>query len=177
MNNGAPSEVLLFQTVSNSEQGLRTLGLFLQDTWRMNSRLTLNIGLRFDQYRSFLPEQQGPTGGRFADATPVQYAEVGNVKTFTHPVPRIGMIFDVTGEGRTVVKANLATYYWNPGTDISNNVNPNSQDYYRRFNWTDGANLPVGTPGRGNGVYDDGETIGNPTCRSAASAAPRWTPT
>ena len=42
-------------------------------------------------------------------------------------------------------------------------MNPNSQDYYRRYNWTDGSNLAVGTPGRGNGVYDDGETIGNPT--------------
>ena len=26
----------------------------------MNSRLTLNLGLRFDRYRSFLPEQDGP---------------------------------------------------------------------------------------------------------------------
>ncbi len=148
LNNGVPAEVYLFQTPSRSEQGLRTLGLYLQDTWRMNSRLTVNIGIRFDQYRSFLPEQEGPSGGPFAPASPQTYAEIGDVKTFNHPVPRIGLIYDVTGEGRTVIKANYAQYFWNPGTDISNNVNPNSQDYYRRYAWSD--------PNR-NGLFDRGE--------------------
>jgi hypothetical protein len=161
LNNGAPTEVILFETPSNSEQGMRTTGLYLQDTWRMNSRLTVNIGIRFDRYRSFLPEQEGPSGGRFSPATPTKYAEVSNVKTFNHPVPRIGLIYDVTGQGRTVIKANYAQYYWNPGTTISNLVNPNSQDYYKRWNWTDGANLPAGTPGRGNGVFDIGENFPN----------------
>ncbi len=160
MNNGVPAEVYLFQTVSNSEQGMRTAGMYLQDTWRMTSRVTVNLGIRFDQYKSFLPEQVGPSGGRFAPATPTNYAAVDDVSTFNHPVPRIGVIFDLTGEGRTVIKANVAKYFWNPGTTISNNVNPNSQDYYRRHTWTDGANLPVGTTGRGNGLFDEGEQQG-----------------
>ncbi len=159
LNNGAPTEVLTFLTPSTSEQGVRTLGLYVQDTWRMTSRVTVNLGIRFDQYKSFLPEQKGPAVGKF-NTTQVDYAAVGNVLTLNHPVPRIGLIYDVTGAGRTVVKANYAQYFWNPGTDIANLVNPNSQDYYRRFNWTDGANLPAGTAGRGNGVFDLGETIG-----------------
>lgn len=157
LNNGAPAEVYLFQTPSRSEQGLRTTGFYVQDTWRMSSRITLNVGLRFDQYKSFLPEQEGPTGGRFAPATATKYAEVGDVKTFNHPVPRIGLIYDVTGAGRTVIKANYAQYYWNPGTDIANNVNPNSQDYFRRYAWDDGLRFAAGTPGRLNNVYDAGE--------------------
>jgi outer membrane receptor protein involved in Fe transport len=156
LNNGNPVEVLLFETPSTSEQGLRTSGFYLQDTWRMSPRFTVNVGLRFDRYRSFLPEQEGPSGGRFSPATPTAYAEVANVKTFNHPVPRVGIIYDVTGEGRTVIKANYAQYYWNPGTDIANVMNPNSQDYYKRYNWTDGANLPAGTAGRLNGRYDAG---------------------
>lgn len=148
LNNGVPSEVLLFQSPVNSEQGLRTNGMFLQDTWRVSSRLTFNIGIRFDQYRSFLPEQEGPSGGRFAPATATKYAEVSNVKTFSHPVPRIGLIYDVTGKGRTVIKANYAKYFWNPGTDIASNVNPNSADYYTRRAWTDRD---------GDLLYDPGE--------------------
>ncbi len=34
---------------------------------------------------SFLPEQEGPSGGRFSPATPSIFAEVDNVKTFNHP--------------------------------------------------------------------------------------------
>ena len=113
----------------------------------MTSRLTMNVGLRFDRYRSFLPEQEGPSGGRFTAATPTHYEEVSDVKTFNHPVPRIGLIFDVTGEGRTVIKANYAKYFWNPGTDISNNLNPNSQDYYTRRAWTDRDNDLLYDPG------------------------------
>lgn len=148
LNNGVPAEVYLFQSPSRSEQGLRTLGLYVQDTWRMGPRFTVNIGLRFDQYRSFLPEQEGPSGGPFAPATAQRFDEVGNVKTFNHPVPRIGIIYDVTGQGRTVIKANYAQYYWNPGTTISNAVNPNSQDYYRRYAWSD--------PNR-SGLFERGE--------------------
>ena len=135
----------------------------------MNSRFTVNVGLRFDRYRSFLPEQEGPSGGRFAAATATPYAEVSNVKTFNHPVPRIGIIYDVTGEGRTVVKANYAQYFWNPGTDIANVMNPNSQDYYKRYNWTDGSNLPAGTPGAATGSSTSARRSA-PTRRSAASA-------
>ena len=87
---------------------------------------------------------------------------MSDVKTFNHPVPRIGLIFDVTGEGRTVIKANYATYFWNPGTDIRQPVNPNSQDYYKRYNWTDGDNLTGGYRWPGNGSTTR-RTIGSPT--------------
>jgi outer membrane receptor protein involved in Fe transport len=114
LNNGVPAEVYLFATPSVSEQGLLTLGLYVQDSWRVNSRLTLNLGLRFDRYRSFLPEQEGPPVGRFND-TQVSFPEISNVKTFNEPVPRLGLVHDLTGEGRTVLKANYAQYAWNPG--------------------------------------------------------------
>ena len=112
----------------------------------MNSRLTFNIGLRFDSYKSFLPEQEGPPVGKF-NTTQLTFAE-GDVKTFNHPVPRLGVVFDVTGEGRTVVKANYAQYYWNPGTTLASDTNNNPADWYRRYRWTDT---------NGNGTYNAGE--------------------
>ena len=147
LNNGVPSEVYLFATPSISEQGLLTLGAYVQDSWRVNSRLTFNIGLRFDSYKSFLPEQEGPPVGKF-NTTQLTFAEIGNVKTFNHPVPRLGMVFDVTGEGRTVIKANYGQYYWNPGTGFGSDTNNNPADWYRRYRWTDT---------NGNGTYNAGE--------------------
>lgn len=147
LNNGAPAEVYLFASPSVSEQGLRTTGLYLQDTWRVSSRLTFNVGLRFDQYKAFLPEQEGPPVGPF-NPTKLSFAENGNVRTFNHPVPRVGLVYDVTGAGRTVIKANLAQYYWNPGTGLASDVNDNPAEWYKRYAWAD--------PNR-NGVYDRGE--------------------
>ena len=65
LNNGAPAQVYLFQTPSKSENGLLTTGLYLQDTYRVGSRLTFNVGLRFDRYHAFKPEQEGPPVGKF----------------------------------------------------------------------------------------------------------------
>lgn len=147
LNNGAPSQVYLFATPSVSEQGLLTLGLYVQDSWRIGNRLTLNLGLRFDRYRNFLPEQVGPPAGPF-NATQLTFPEVSNVNTFNEPVPRLGMVYDLTGQGRTVIKANYAQYAWNPGTALAENVNNNPADWFRQFAWADP---------NGNGRYDRGE--------------------
>lgn len=148
LNNGVPAEVYLFATPSVSEQGLLTTGLYLQDSWRLNSRLTLNLGVRFDRYRTFLPEQEGPPVGRFND-TQLSFPEISNVKTFNEVVPRLGMVYDLTGQGRTVVKANYALYAWNPGANgLGFDVNSNPPDWYRRYRWTDL---------NGSGLYDPGE--------------------
>lgn len=147
LNNGAPSEVYLFASPSVSEQGLLTLGLYIQDSWRLSSRLTFNVGLRFDRYRSFLPAQEGPPVGPFND-TKLSFEEIGNVDTFNNPVPRFGMVYDVTGQGRTVIKANYGQYYWNPGTGLASDTNNNPADWYKRYRWTDL---------NGNNLYDRGE--------------------
>ncbi|HUU36485.1 MAG TPA: TonB-dependent receptor, partial [Vicinamibacterales bacterium] len=137
LNNGRPSEVYLFATPSYSEQGLQTVGLYVQDTWRLNSRLTINAGIRFDRYRAFLPEQEGPAVGPF-NPTQVKFAAVDNLKTYNNPVPRLGLIFDLTGEGRTVLKANIGQYYWNPGASgLAAGANPNFADWYTRYAWAD----------------------------------------
>jgi hypothetical protein len=147
LNNGAAAQVYLFASPSISEQGLRTNGLYVQDTWRVNSRFTLNLGIRYDQYRNFLPEQEGPPVGRF-NTTQLTFPANDNVNTYNNVVPRLGMIIDLTGQSRTVLKANWGLYAWNPGTALSENVNDNPADWYNQYAWTD-ANA--------NRLYDRGE--------------------
>jgi hypothetical protein len=147
LNNGNPFQVYLFASPSLSEQGVLTTGLYVQDTWRVNSRLTLNLGLRFDRYRNFLPEQEGPPVGRF-NATQLSFPAVDNVITFNQPVPRLGMVYDLTGQGRTVIKANYGLYAWNPGVGPAQDVNENSLDWWTQYNWADT---------NGNMLYDAGE--------------------
>ncbi len=148
LRNGVPAEVLLFQTPSDSLNGLRTIGLYLSDTWRAGSRLTLSLGVRMDHYRSYLPSQSGPPVGTFND-TQIDFPAVDNVLTWNLPAPRLGFTFDLRGDGKTVLKGNYARYWWNPGTgNVDNLVNQNAPDWYKRYNWSDG---------NGNGVWDPGE--------------------
>ena len=48
-----------------------------------------------------------------------------SVKTFNHIVPRVGATYDLTGDGKTVLKANWGRFYFNPGVNLADAVNPN----------------------------------------------------
>ena len=41
------------------------------------------------------------------------------------------------GDGQTVLKANWGRFYFNPGVNLADSVNPNSSDQYVDYNWTD----------------------------------------
>ena len=134
MQNNAKLDVILFQP-GESIGGLRTYGAFIHDTWRASDRLTLNLGLRFDRYRAYSPEQGHPTG-RF-NPTAQTFAAVDNYISWNLPAPRLGMTYDVSGNGKTVLKANYGSYWWNPGADFVFNISPNASAWWRRHRWTD----------------------------------------
>jgi len=128
-----PAGVRLHNPTS-SWSALKTVSLFVTDTWTI-SRLTLNLGARFDRYTPWLPEQTVPQS-RF-NATAVTLPEVSSVLTFTHIVPRLGAIYDVAGDGRTVLKANWGRFYFNPGVNLADALNPNTANQYADYTWND----------------------------------------
>lgn len=135
LQNGSPLDIIIFEAPNKSQNGLWTYGTFVNDTWRASDRVTLNLGVRFDRYRAFLP-QQVHDAGRFNPA-PVEFAEKDNVVDFNLFAPRLGITYDLRGNGRTVAKFNYGTYWWNPGADFLFNVNENSNAWWRRYRWTD----------------------------------------
>ena len=159
LNNGNPIEVYLIDSPSASLNGLYTYSAYANDIWRVNNKLTLNVGARFDRYRAFLPAQEH--GISKWNTVPLTFAPVSDVVHFNLGSPRIGATYDLTGNGKTVIKFNYGKYWWNPGADILlNNVNPNSAVWWKRYAWSDL---------NGNGSYDRGEegqliqTRGGPT--------------
>lgn len=151
LNNGVKTDVILFQP-GTSIGGLMTYGAFIQDTWRANSRLTLNLGVRMDRYRAFSPEQEHPAG-RF-NPTAIHFDAVDNYISWNLPAPRLGMTYDIGGNGKTVFKANYGLYWWNPGADFVFNISPNANAWWRRYRWTDSNNDNRWNPGEEGQLTD-----------------------
>src|SRR5207247_4073685 len=53
--------------------------------------------------------------------------------------PRVGYVFDIGGNGKTVVKANYGFFWHNPGVVISQNANPNIASKSATYTWNDQA--------------------------------------
>lgn len=112
------------------------IGLYLQDDWRVNRRLTLNYGLRWDVFVPYVEvyDRQAnfdTTTGKFVVAAPNAVIGGQNVgrklqKTpYKDFAPRLGFAYDLRGNGRTIVRGGYGMFFNNPltggsGTKISN---------------------------------------------------------
>jgi hypothetical protein len=130
-DNGAPLRVRQYNTPVFSENIANVTGFFLQDSWSMN-RLTLNVGGRLDRYVGKLPDQER-SNNRFIGAASFPGREVINQ---TRGVWRLGASYDVTGNGRTAVKASYSRYALQVGIDRVTSVNPVSNGN-RTCPWSD----------------------------------------
>jgi hypothetical protein len=128
-----------------SRSALDHLGFFLNDTWSMG-RATINGGIRYDRYHGWLPEQEQLAGSLSAWAPQFQsLASQVTAKTFPEEhiytwnqiAPRIGVTFDLTGDGRTVLKGNYGLYWHNPGVGLGANGNKNTTGKSAAYTWTD----------------------------------------
>jgi hypothetical protein len=130
-NNGVPTSVRQYNTPTNPLNLATVTGFFVQDSWSMN-RLTLNLGGRWDKYVGTLPEQ-GVPAGRFVGARSIPETEVIN---HSRGVWRLGASYDLTGSGRTALKASYSRYALQVGIDRVTNLNPMA-DGSRTCPWTD----------------------------------------
>ena len=97
-------------------------GVFIQDDWTVNEKLTLNLGVRWD-YESNMMNNKYVTPDDVAAAirgftgftkvfNPEDYIAKGDRKAFTGAIqPRIGFSYDLNGDRKTVLFAGAGRYY------------------------------------------------------------------
>ncbi len=133
-NAGVPSEIETYNfPVSSTSTGIDEYGLYLTDDWKMGKRFTMNLGIRGDIFRTYVPAQTklagdfGPPWSTSAPFVGVQtsykYISTG---TWADAAPRIGASWNVFGDGKTVLKGSYGRYNWSPGDDFSVAYNPNT---------------------------------------------------
>jgi outer membrane receptor protein involved in Fe transport len=101
----------------------RNIGAFLDDTVRVNDRLSLNLGLRYDHNKAFSAQQDEldqfgrPTGTTFPET---------DLFTWNSVSPRLGFNLKLTGDGRTVLKGHWGRYHRAIATgEFANVIGPN----------------------------------------------------
>ena len=101
------------QGIGNSNQPFDNLpfGFFAQDSWRVNRKLTLNYGVRYDVEISPL----------FTPATAVNAAAEkalgvveGIPRDYNNIAPRFGLAWDPAGNGKTVIRMGYGLFYDHP---------------------------------------------------------------
>lgn len=156
--NGVPDSVLVFNTPVESSMSLSEVGLFIQDSWTIGNRLTLNVGGRFERLRARIDEEVAPAGTFVPER---RFDEIEDVPKWKSFVPRFAVVYDLFGNGRTAIKANASKYMQQQGQGLPNQVNP------MRFNsevrsWSDlnGDSYPqLNEIGPGRGALDRGATV------------------
>jgi len=119
-----------------SMAALDQIGAFLTDTWAIG-KMTVNAGVRFDQYKGWLPEQEqlAATTGPVSVAAKT-FAEK-DLYTWNVFAPRIGVVYDFAGDGKTVLKANYGLYWHNPGAGLGGSGNANVASKSATYAWND----------------------------------------
>ncbi len=123
MEDGVPLRAMLANTPVNSDHRLDTWAFFAQDRW-MIGRATINYGLRVDGLSSYLPAQSSPAGTWVGERS---FPKTDVFDFGPNVGPRVGLSYDLIGNGRTALKAYYGRFYNQFGSEIAEAVNPNAR--------------------------------------------------
>ena len=123
-------------------------GVYAQDTYHLNKRIVINAGLRFEP--TLLPQDYFHRGSVFsrqafdagqtsqiyvnAPAGSLFYGDKGVTKSFGHDKlvnisPRLGLVFDPSGDGKTSIRLGMALLYDSASTYLTYPVTATNPPY------------------------------------------------
>ena len=118
---GQPFSVSVRTTpYTTHERLVADLGVFVQDTWTVK-RMTINAGLRWDYLNNKVLAQDAP-GGTWIG--PRHFDELSDVPNYKDLSPRLGIAYDLFGNGKTALKATLSRYVQTSTVGTARSLNP-----------------------------------------------------
>jgi hypothetical protein len=146
--NEVPVSVSIWATPFGTLDHAREVSLYAQDQWTVR-RATLNVGLRYSDYKAWVPAYH-LAAGPWVPAR--DFPAVDNAPHWKDLNPRLGIAYDLFGEGKTALKATLGRYSQRNVGVATNNPAVNQAATTTR-NWND-STFGAGDPRTGNFVPD-----------------------
>ena len=121
-------------------------GFYIQDDWRVNSKLTVNIGLRYEWSTPYTERYNRSTFADFTDSTGVTVPGLGTLKGVTlfptagnrtipidrnNFAPRLGVAY--SWDPKTVIRAGGGMYY---GANMQTNFQYTGPAYFKNASLT-----------------------------------------
>jgi hypothetical protein len=108
---GVPNQFTMTIPEWHTADRTSVAALFIQDTWT-RGRLTLQGALRYDRAWSYSPggDLNGTSVTSRINLQPITFERTSSVDAFQDITPRLGVAYDVFGNGRTALKFNFGHY-------------------------------------------------------------------
>ncbi len=139
-NNGIPNQLTENAYPDEKPTTMKAeLGIYAQDKWTIQ-RATINAGLRFDYFNVYFPAVTlGP--GPLVPTRNLTFPETPSVD-WKNLTPRIGVAYDLFGNGRTAVKASVGKYVLASSVGFNSPVNNIASTVTRSWNDKNGNFTP-----------------------------------
>ena len=129
--NRVPQSVTIWATPFEVVEHTNSLGIYAQDQWVVK-KATLNLGVRYDGLYGVVPEHHLPAG-LFVPAR--DFPAVKGVPDWKNVNPRLGVSYDLFGNGKSAVEASLGRFV--PYTTAASNNPASNQATNATRTWND----------------------------------------
>jgi hypothetical protein len=155
---GRPVQIRAYNSpIVRSPELKANLGLYAQDQWAIN-RFTISYGVRFEYLKEEIPAQHRDAG-RFApaqDFAAITCQTMPGMTCWSSWSPRLGLVYDLFGTGKTAVKASFGKYMTPDVSTFANLFNP-SATFTDTRTWTDTDTTGRILPTNGDNIAQDNE--------------------
>ena len=127
---------------------LTNTGIYAQDQWTID-RLTINAGIRFDYFHGYYPDHVSAPGAPTHSTWVPHVISVdgATAASWKDLQPRLGVVYDLRGDGRTALKASASRFGSRDAISLAGELNPVANNRTHTWLWADGAPGHLFIPG------------------------------